>query len=75
MKPKKFNELRMDKSEPNRLQKAANKLRESLTIEKIRKIPKYSRLNTAQYLSLIANIEKIAVLLLESYVFTKNNTT
>jgi hypothetical protein len=65
----------MDKPRENKLQKASKKLRESLTLEKIRKIPKYRNINMAQYLELISKIENLAILLLEAYIFTQNNTS
>jgi hypothetical protein len=65
----------MDKPRENKLQIASKKLRESLTLEKIRKIPKYRNLNMAQYLELINKIENLAILLLEAYIFTQNNTS
>lgn len=65
----------MDKPNQNKMQQASKKLRESLTFEKIRQIPKYRNFSMAQYLNLINNIEDLAVLLLESYIFTQNNTT
>lgn len=64
----------MEKISKNKLANAREKLRKTLTIEKIRKIPKYMNLNAAQYLQLINNIECLAILMLEAYVFIKNDT-
>ena len=64
----------MIKPNKNKLQEASKKLREKLSFEKIRKIPKYRNFNKAQYLVLINNIERLAILLLESYIFTKSDT-
>jgi len=54
--------------------KAREKLRKTLSIQEIRKIPKYMNINTAQYLQLINNIECLAILMLEAYVFIQNDT-
>ena len=65
----------MDKDKASKMQIAAKKFRESLTFEKIKKIPKYRNFKMAQYLNLLNNIEDMAILLLESYIFTQNNTS
>ncbi len=57
------------------MQEAAKKLREKLTFDKIRKIPKYRNFKMAQYLDLINKIEKLSIILLESYIFRQNNST
>lgn len=69
------NHLVMTKPNAHRLEKAGKRLRETLTIDKIRQIPKYRDISTAQYLRLINSIEKMAVLLLDSYCFIENDTS
>ncbi len=65
----------MEKEINNKMQEAAKKLREKLTFDKIRKIPKYRNFKMAQYLDLINKIEKLSIILLESYIFKQNNST
>lgn len=65
----------MSDSAENRIEQARKRLMKRFPIEKIREIPKYRNCNEAQYLHLIEKLESIAVLLLESYIFTQSNTT
>ncbi|MBD3638802.1 MAG: hypothetical protein HUJ25_15725 [Crocinitomicaceae bacterium] len=65
----------MTKPDKTKLQAASKKLRETLTFERIRQIPKYRNFKKEQYLQLIENIEDMAILLLESYIFIQNDTT
>jgi len=51
----------------HRITQARLKLREKLSFEKIRSIPKYKNLTKIQYEVLIARIGTLALLLLESY--------
>jgi hypothetical protein len=56
---------------PNdRLEEARRKLREVLTLEEIRKIPKYRTFTVEQYTEYIDNIEKFCFLILDSYLST-----
>jgi len=65
----------MSKPDKHRLEKAREKLMKSLTLESLRKIPKYRYLNKVQYLMLIDKLEELGLFILESYIFTKNDTS
>ena len=64
----------MKKPDTTRLEKAKQELMKRLPLEKIRQIPKYRNYKMEQYLQLIDNISDMAIILLESYIFTENNT-
>lgn len=56
----------------DRLERAKEKLMKKIPFEFVTKIPKYRSFNMAQYLQLVDKLESIAILLLESYIFTQN---
>ncbi len=73
---KKSTDLEKDQSEninKNRLQKASKKLRAVLTLEKVRQLPKYKKVSSAQYLQLLTTLEALALLLLESATWINND--
>ncbi len=65
----------MNHSEPSksRLTKAKERLMARFPIDTIRRIPKYRNLNNDQYVLLIDKLERLAIILLESYIFTLND--
>lgn len=58
--------MKLDK---DKIQQAANKLRERLTFDEIRKIPKYCNFKDEEIKKLLENLEFLAIILLESYIF------
>jgi len=59
----------------NRIEQAHKRLMKRFPIEKIREIPQYRNCNTEQYLKIIEKLESIAILLLESYIFTQSKSS
>ena len=57
----------------NKLEEARERFMKRFPIDRIRKIKKYRNLSNQQYLQLIHNLEKLGILLLESYIFTLND--
>jgi len=59
----------------DKLAEARERFMKRFPIDRIRKIKKYRNLSNQQYLQLIHNLEKLGILLLESYIFTLNDKT
>lgn len=55
----------------DKLNKAKGKLKEILSFDRIKKMPKYRNFNMEQYLLLIDNIESYCKIFFESYIITK----
>lgn len=62
----------MESFSKHRIEQAKERLRNKLTFDYIRSIPKYKGLTKDQYEKLIENIESISLLLLETVI--KSNT-
>ena len=58
----------MQRIPKDRIEEAKRRLREELSFDEIRKIPKYRNFSNEQYVELINNIERFAFLILESYI-------
>lgn len=59
----------------DKIYQAKQKLRETLSFEKLKEMPKYRNLTKDNYGTLIDNIEVLTFLILESYIFIQNNTS
>lgn len=59
----------------DKLTEARERFMKRFPIDRIRKIKKYRNLSNQQYLQLIHNLQKLGILLLESYIFTLNDKT
>jgi len=65
----------MEKPDKHRLDLARERLMKRLPLKQVRKIAKYRNYNMEQYLQLIDKLERLGLLLLESYIFTKTDTS
>jgi hypothetical protein len=52
----------------HRIEHAKQKLREKLSFQYVKKLPAYKNITRAQYKKLIANIEVLSLVLLESFI-------
>ena len=65
----------MERADKSKMALAREKLMKKLPYSAILKIKHYRNFTMEQYLQLIDKLELLAVLLLESYIFTQNNST
>lgn len=63
----------MENFSKHRIEQAKEKLRNKLSFEFVKKLPKYRNITKKQYELLIVNIERVCLVLLESYI-NSNNT-
>ena len=63
----------MDKPNNDSIGKATDRVKKVMTLEKLRRIPKYRNYSLEDYNRLIKNAEIFAVLILEAYIAVNNS--
>lgn len=63
----------MKLSDPSKIQQAQKAFKKRFTFKDFKAIPKYRNCKRKEYVKYLQNIESLALLLLESYIFNQRN--
>jgi hypothetical protein len=67
-----LNVFSMESFSKHKIEQAKEKLRNKLSFEFVKKLPKYRNITKKQYELLIINVERVCLVLLESYIISNN---
>lgn len=63
----------MRKPSEHKIKNGTERLMKRMPLEKVRLIPKYKNITEEQYFLLIKNVEKITILILESFISAQSS--